>query len=145
MKKSYLGVRVEVVNKFISDTKTLKDSCSIAKVENIMEDARITVEKKDGMLIARGKEDPKMQNGMINFSLMAPVTKQEAERVVMITNVLGNDKLIKEKVATLCSGESVLNDIPEFQAIKQAFHEIDDENPGFIKNAWYYAPEAKIK
>lgn len=145
MAKSYLGVRVEVVTKVILDTKALKDSCSIAKIENIMEDARITVEKKDGMLIARGKEDPKMQNGMVNFSLMVPVTNQEAKRVVMITNVLGNDRLIKEKVSTLCSGESVLNDIPEFQPIKQAFYEINNLNPGFINNAWYYAPEAKIK
>jgi len=144
MAKSYLGVRVEINNKFVLDTKTLKKSCSKAKIDDVIEDARITVEKKNDMLIARGKED-KLKGGMINFSLMAHVSKQEAERVVKIVNVLGNDRLIKEKVSTLCSGESVLNDIPELQNIKQAFYEIDDQLPGFINNAWYYAPEAKIK
>jgi uncharacterized protein YydD (DUF2326 family) len=84
---------------------------------------------------------------MTNFSVMAKAgnKKSDIERVVQIINVLGNDRLIRERVLTFVDGNSMLNHIPELEHLKVAFEDLEKLMPGFIKTAWYYAPEARLK
>jgi len=145
-KPLYLGVRVEIANRFA--VKDLADTFNAdhddTQIFDLHKDGKITVEKKDSMLIARGAKNDKPNNsGLVNFSLMAEVNKdEELRRVVQIVNVLGNDRLIRERVNVFVNGKSLLNAIPELDQLKNAFVSLESMMPGFIKAGWYYAPEA---
>lgn len=145
-KPLYLGVRVEIANRFaIKDlTKKYNDAHDDTQIFDLHTDGKITVERKDSMLIARGaKNDKPNNNGLVNFSLMAEVNKdEELRRIVQIVNVLGNDRLIREKVSVFVNGKSLLNAIPEIDRLRDAFVSLESSMPGFIKAGWYYAPEA---
>jgi len=78
---------------------------------------------------------------------MCEVSKslEEVERIIKIINVLGNDRLIREKVDLFSDGKSMLNNIKELKLLSQAFDNLDELLPGFIKTDWFYAPEAILK
>jgi len=145
-KPLYLGVRVEVATRFTSKDlmKKYNSAHNDTQIFDLHDNGKITVEKKDAMLIARGaKNDKPNGNGLVNFSLMAEVNKdEELRRIVQIVNVLGNDRLIREKVSLFVDGKSLLNAIPEINQLKAAFISLETVMPGFIKSGWYYAPEA---
>ena len=147
-KPLYLGVRVEVANRFLT-VKNLEKHYNSAhtdtQVFDLHQDGKITVEKKDSMLIARGTKHDKFSTGLVNFSVMAELKKNEdIKRVVQIVNVLGNDRLIRERVEIFVKGNSLLNAIPELKVLKDAFIALDSIKPGFVRSGWYYAPEAKF-
>lgn len=145
-KPLYLGVRVEIAGRIV--VKDLPDKYNNAhddtKILDFHKDGKITVEKKDSMLIARGaKNDKPNSNNLVNFSLMSEINKEaEIRRIVQIVNVLGNDRLIREKISVFVGGKSLLNAIPELDQLKDAFVALDSIMPGFVKSGWYYAPEA---
>jgi len=146
-KPLYLGVRVEIANRFaVKDLQKKYNSAhDETQIFDLHKDGKITVEKKDSMLIARGakSDKPSSTGGLVNFSVMAEVNKdEEVRRIVQIVNVLGNDRLIRERVALFVNGKSLLNAIPELNQLKDAFISIESMMPGFIKSGWYYAPEA---
>ena len=144
----YLGVRVEVAKRFFVVKDLIKQynkTHQTTQLFDLYRDGKITVEKKDSMLVARGAVNDK-GSGLVNFSVMTEAKKTEdLKRVVQIINVLGNDRLIREKVSLFVSGHSLLNAIPELTELKDAFIEIDSMIPGFINAGWYYAPEAMFK
>lgn len=146
----YVGVRIEISNRTLK-IRNLADkynsTSTTAKIFDIHENGRITVEKSKEMIIARGKQEDKVPTGMINFSVMLPIvsTNPELERIVKIVNVLGNDRLIREKVKTFVMGQSALNKMPEFAGLVPAFQSINKLIPGFIEVGWYYAPEVKFE
>lgn len=146
----YVGVRIEISNRTLK-IKDLVDkynsTSTSAKIFDVHDNGRITVEKKQEMIIARGKQEDKLPTGMINFSVMLPIesTNPELERIVKIVNVLGNDRLIREKVKTFVMGQSALNKMPEFSGLTMAFQSINKLIPGFVEVAWYYAPEVKFE
>ena len=94
--------------------------------------------------MAHGAKSDKGPTGLINFAVLSKmdVGSSEIERIIKIVNVLGNDRLIREKVSTFTTGHSALNNIPELAILNAAFADLDLLIHGFIKNAWYYAPEA---
>lgn len=150
MSSLFIGVRVEITNK-TSRIKGIDDTYKkIYKTEEIFDyhdNGRITVERNNEMLIVKGKTEDKFTTGLINFSVMSELKRDEKElyRVVKIVNVLGNDRLIKERVKTFVDGKSMLNNLQEFSGLQSIFININDLAPGFIDLAWYYAPEAKVK
>lgn len=148
MGNMYLGVRVELASRFY----TIKNlparynrKYKATRVFDVRENGKIAVEKKNSMLIARGdtqaKEKP--ETGLVNFSVGVDMGNniKDTKRVVQIVNVLGNDRLIKERVLTFVEGKSMLNSIPEMKLLVEAFENLDSLMPGFIKAGWYYAPE----
>lgn len=146
-KPLYLGVRVEIANRFLPRKNLIKQynkTHTSTQLFDLYQDGKITVEKNCSMLIARGaKNDKGKSSGLVNFSVMAEINKmEEARRVIQIVNVLGNDRLIREKVSVFVSGRSILNALPELAELKLAFKDLDSIMPGFIKSGWYYAPEA---
>jgi hypothetical protein len=148
MKSFYVGFRIEVANRFIGRNFTRRFNGSgtnnKTKILELNREGKIVIEKADRMLIAHGQKVEKgMETGLSNFSLLV---KQENEdqacRVIKIINVLGNDRLIRERVNVFVNGRSMLNAIPELEPLKAAFIKIERIAPGFIKSGWYYAPEA---
>lgn len=143
----YIGVRVEVANRLIDieKLKTYNRRFKTTRVFDITDNGRITVEKSNQMIIARGKRNEKGSNGLVNFSLMTKsdaTAKEEVERIVKIVNCLGNERLIRERVHTFVHGRSLLNQLPELKELKVAFNNLEELMPGFIEAGWYYAPEA---
>lgn len=147
-KSLYLGVRVEIANRFVKVNNLITQynkAHKTTKLFDLHREGKITVEKNDSMLVARGAVNDK-GSGLVNFSVMAEAKKiEDLKRIVQIINVLGNDRLIREKVSVFVNGRSLLNAIPELVELKDAFLAIDSLIPGFINAGWYYAPEAEFK
>ena len=143
---SYLGFRIEIVNSLLVRNMVKRLNSKVkasAQIFELVREGKITVERRNDMLIAHGtKSDHK--TGVANFSLMSEVSEgdDELSRLVQIMNVLGNDRLIKERVSALISGKSLLNALPQLIPIKNSIVKIEEVIPGFIRSAWYYAPEA---
>jgi len=147
---NYIGVRIEISNRTLK-IKELADvynkNNNDAKIFDVNENGRITVEKTKEMIIARGKKEDRIHTGLINFSVMLPVNcdNKEVERIIKIINVLGNDRLIRERVKTFVLGQSALNKMPEFVGLIAVFKNMNKIIPGFVEAAWYYAPEVKFE
>ena len=145
----YIGFRVEVPSRLIKVKNFIKKynaSHKDARLLDIFFNGKIAVEKNGKMLIARGAKSDKNTN-LTNFAALFRMRgqKKDLNRIVQIINILGNDRLIRERVHTFMSGCSNLNNIPELQPMRAIFVEIDIEIPGFIRTGWYYAPETLIK
>ena len=143
----YIGVRVEVASRIanMSKLKSYNRKYTATSVFNITDNGRITVEKSNQMIIARGKKNEKGPNGLVNFSVMVKQDTDkptDIERVVKIVNCLGNERLIRERVYTFVHHSSLLNNIPELNELLTAFNNLNELMPGFIEAGWYYAPEA---
>ncbi len=148
-KPLYLGVRVEIANRFFVANnleKQYNSAHDATRIFDVWREGKITVEKRDAMIIARGAKNDKSSTGLVNFSVMSEMSEdKEIRRVVQIVNVLGNNRLIRERVSIFVNGRSLLNAIPEMQTIRDAFINLDSILPGFIKAGWYYAPEARFQ
>ena len=150
MTNSYVGFRAEIVSRIVKTDlcKTVEqfNDQYEAKMFDVYLNGKITIERKDSMLIARGEDDnrKKQNGGTVNFSLMVPVDSKDVERIVQIVNVLGNGRLIRERINTFTQGKSTLNQIPELEGLITAIDTIDAIMPGFIRGGWYYAPEANF-
>jgi len=141
----YVGFRVEVTNKYIvrNFIRRFNSGQKTLQVSDLYKDGKIAIEKTDHMLIARGQKIDKSDTGLANFAALVEVGDyNELERLVKIINVLGNDRLIRERVYSFIGGKSILNAIPQLAPLKDAFVKIERLAPGFIKAGWYYAPEA---
>ena len=147
-KTVYLGIRIEMSNRFLIAKNFISRYNKAHKKTRLFDlhrDGKITVEKKNSMIMARGIKNDRPYGGLINFSIMTEVRRvKEAERIVKIVNVLGNDRLIRERVSLFVQKQSMLNAIPELTEIRNALIDIDNEIPGFVKSGWYYAPEARF-
>jgi len=142
---TYLGFRIEIVNHMLARSleKRFNAKFPSAKISNVVKDGKITVERLNGMLIAHGtKADYKTR--LTNFALLCdvPEGKEELFRLVQIMNVLGNDRLIKEKISSFVDKKSMLVSLPQLNPIRDAIIKLDTMMPGFIRHGWYYAPEA---
>ena len=144
----YIGFRIEVASRILPNdiTNIVKIyNKSANKILDLHQNGKITADKSNDIIIARGKSDKnKSKNGtMINFSIVNSISsKEELIRVVQIINVLGNGRLIRERIQTFIDRESLLNQIPELNNLYDALKYAEKLMPGLIKNGWYYAPEA---
>lgn len=143
----YIGFRVEIASRIVrSDPDqivTQYNGTGESRIFDLHTNGRITADKSDTMIIARGADEPRIRKGggMINFAVMIPM-QDGIERVVQIVNILGNGRLIRERVKTFVDGRSTLNQIPELSELVMAFEDLDEYTPGLITSGWYYAPEA---
>lgn len=151
MSDFYIGFRIEIASRLLP-------SCSDKMIEQhnaggntqivgLQHNGRITVSKEGGLVTASGAEDkrkiPSKIGALVNFGVVLPMDKRDdLVRVVEIINVLGNGRLIRERVDTFAHGQSMLNQIPELTALRQAMHDLETHMPGFLNSGWYYAPEA---
>lgn len=147
MKSFWIGFRVEVANHFVGRNFVRRFNGNGKEKTRILElnrDGKIIVKKINKMLVASGQKLEKgTETGLANFSLLTKMNSEdEASRVTQIINVLGNDRLIRERVAVFMNGRSMLDALPELTPLKNAFVKLEKIVPGFIMAAWFYAPEA---
>lgn len=150
MSDSYIGLRVEIVSRIVKvDLEKMIKQYNKKNKSQIFDpyiNGKITIERQNSMIIARGEKDKRKKNngGTVNFSVMIPIDSNDVDRVVQIINVLGNGRLIRERVNTFVTGNSTLNKLPELDDLITALKAVDNYIPGFIKGGWYYAPEANF-
>ena len=150
MSNLYIGFRVEIASRLLpaksDEVVNTYNAQGSYLIKDLQKNGRITVNKSAGMISASGGEDknqPGRYGAMVNFAVMTPMgSTQELERIVQIINVLGNGRLIRERVKTFTDGDSTLNNLPELQELRDALTMMDQYIPGFINGGWYYAPEA---
>jgi|GEM_PF-5797216 len=145
MKKCYLGVRVELPSRILIPNLIRKYNRNHAstKLFNLNENGRITTGKDGVILLARGAtNEQNKSSGFSNFSAMIELElAQEVKRIAEIINVLGNDRLIREKANVFVANKSLLNSLTELKELTNIFNSLNKMMPGFFGCAWYYAPE----
>lgn len=149
---AYIGFRVELASRSINgDPAAAAEMYNAAHESQIFDmyiNGKIALEKREDMLIARGEKGPRKSkkqlysSAQINFALVVPIEPVDLERVVRIVNVLGNGRLIKERVKVFTDGTSAINNLPEMSPMIAAFVNLEAYMPGIITSGWYYAPEA---
>ena len=149
MKSFWIGFKVEVASRFIGKgflCQFNESGNEQIKLLDLNRDGKIVIEKIDKMLIVHGqKTEPRFETGLANFSLLAKLkSKDEGIRIIKIINVLGNDRLIRERISAFVNGRSMLSALPELAPLKDAFIKLEEMRPGLIKTGWYYAPEASF-
>lgn len=145
MANPYVGFRVEVPHKIIpSNFKQIIENFDndLFKVVDYHIRSRIKVEKLDGFILA--KSDKSYDNILnSNFSVLVPIaSEKQLQRIIKIINVLGNDKLLKEKLDIFVAGRSALNQIPELKKLSYALEELQKVIPNLVDFGWFFAPEA---
>jgi len=144
----YVGFRIEVAKRIITMDDivlTYNKNHSDTQLFDFHKEGRILIKKTKELLLAHG-EDVNYPTDVSNFAVMIAINrKKEAERLIKIINVLGNDRLLKERVKTFINGKSTLNNIDELVLLKQALKDLDKIIPGLIRIGFYYAPDAKLK
>lgn len=151
MTNSYIGFRIEIASRSVPSNmdkivRTYNAAGHSSIIMDLKTNGKIAVNKASGMIMACGDIDKRKftkSSAMINFALMiaAPETK-ELERLIQIINVLGDGRLIRERVKTFVDGKSILNKLPELKTMEVELKRVEHYVPGFTINGWYYAPEA---
>jgi hypothetical protein len=145
----FIGFRVEVGNRLVVKNLLRRINSQHGKTQayDLHRDGKIVIEKTKDMLVAHGEKANKgLEKGLANFAVITQIKDEDQMfRIVRIVNVLGNDRLIRERVHQFVNGKSSLSSLPELEPIKEMFIRIERIIPGFIKSGWYYAPEAISK
>lgn len=148
-----IGFRIELPSKYynsilLAESKFNKISKNV-KITDVCNNGYTFCEKLDDMVIVCKKTHNELgysPSGFVCFSLLAETkdNKKNIERVIKIINVLGNDKIIKEKTTSFMSNASLLCHIPEIVSLKDSILEINKLIPNFIKISYYYSPDVRI-
>jgi uncharacterized FAD-dependent dehydrogenase len=141
-----VGLRIEVPNKFVHNKDLLKvygKDHSIYLVD-LCHGGKVVAKKADDLLLAKNDGSG---TSVSNFSVLVNFGDdlEEVRRIIKIMNVLGDDKLFKERVQTFVTGKSLLNAIPELLILKQALTKLEQFIPRFCEIAWFSAPDAKLR
>lgn len=143
-----VGVRIEIPNRKIFGAdlpKTYKNKFNCPNfIYDYKQNSKIIGKQYNGMLIAVGEATC---DELISFSVLVDCRNDlsKVERMIKILNVLGDDRLIKEKIKIYMSGKSLLNALPELNGLKRSFENLNHIIPNFIENAWFSAPAAKFR
>ena len=112
-----IGVRIELPTKYL-------DGVDVFKLYRKTYNARVLYGRVDDkcvvgcrycdLLLARAGDEFK---GVTSFSILltCQYTREAVDRLVRIMNVLGDGKLIRERVSVFVSGKSVLNLMPDLK------------------------------
>jgi len=149
-KKYYIGIRIELPKRLlIKNLARIYNKCynEESKIFEVCYDnSKVIANRiKDDMILTKSVLDVKSNNASFSILLNLNSDFKNAERIVKIINVLGDNKIIKEKVKNFIDKKSVLNLIPELEKIYEIFQNINKLMPRFIDCAWMNAPDAKLK
>ena len=141
-----VGLRLEVPNKFLVGVdlaKIYKKSDNIRLV-GFCRGGKVVAKKVKELILAKSDGEG---GSVSSFSILINFRNDldRVKRVISIINVLGDNKLFKEKVRTFVDGRSILNSIPELAELKRAFGILGAAMPKLIDLAWYSAPDAKLR
>lgn len=145
---SYIGFRIEIASRILSHPDKIKEynDQSKNKIVGIDDGGKISVKRGKEMLTVHGQGIKKagVTVSDVNFAVLTPIKKSNVSRVVQIINILGNGKIIRERIKTFADGQSALNNLPELEPLLKVFKDLNEICPGLIKSGWYYAPEIKL-
>lgn len=145
-KNCYLGIKIEIPNKYVKGVNIIREYKKVFKsscIKKFCVGKIISEDCKELLLTKSIKERTPLSNFSVLFNFGH--NKKEIKRLIGIINVLGDGKILKEKVKTFIKGDSVLNLLPEFKDLNIVFNNLEQLIPNFIEVAWINAPDAIIK
>lgn len=143
----YVGVRIEIAAKCCPKDleQNFNANSKDVKLFDLFSNGKIFLDKREDFFLAKGEMAAKKDAKLANFSILVHMkNKDDAQRIIKIINVLGNDKIIKEKIKTFYNKKSVLNQIPELDPLYNAIIQLNKIVPGLISNGHYYVPDSTI-
>lgn len=146
-----IGFRIEITGSSITkdDLKSIKlkynKSVKNIRFLKIKTNSQIVGKNIDEMLMAKTIDNKKFWD-TCSFSLMTNIKeKSEAKRIVQIINVLGNDRIIRERISLFVNKQSMLNNLPDLNPLVDGMLELEKFIPNILKVGYYYAPEIIYK
>lgn len=143
---AFIGFRIEVAKKFNKRDldklmRSYNEKSGLARIMDFNINSKIFPEEKSDLIYV-GTQDSKKNDGFSNFSIMLKVPrKKEVIRLTKIINVLGNDRVIRERISVFTKKQSMLNDLKELNDLIPSLKLLNDFVPGILNNGYYYAPE----
>lgn len=142
-----VGIRVEIPTKMLKKDliKEYKKKFDQDVIFNLDHGCKIVPCCTKEVVLARPGEEKNM--GYSSFAILVGKcgNLDSILRLVKIINILGDDKIIKEKIKTFVTGKSELNMLEELNPLIGILKNIESIIPGFIEVAWLLAPEAKLR
>jgi hypothetical protein len=140
-----VGIRIELPTRCVSkldlDAEYKKRFKRVEHFELCL-DTGVTPEVKAGIILARAKGcEPRTSTFSVLVSLDS---KQSVMRIVQILNVLGDNRVMREKLSVYMTNKSVLNQIPELLDLQAVLDNLSKIIPGLADHAWVHAPEATL-
>lgn len=142
------GIRAEMPSSYLKDFN--QSNCSL--IHNLVEVGPFshsgTVIPEDHIDLAitsfRSNES-RWHSDKVSFNIIAEKHfenegYQQADRIGKLTFILGNDRVMKEKISTLMSKKSKISVIPEYGWLLSEIEEINQIIPELINKGSFYAP-----
>ena len=143
-----VGIRIEMPTKMIKKkdiVKEYKSKFSESVIFDVEHGLKIGQVYTKGIFLARPGTEKSFGNSTFSLLISVGEDLDTALRLVKIINILGDDRVIREKVKTFFIGKSQLSLLPELQPMIEILRNIEKIVPGFIEVAWLLAPEAKLR
>lgn len=147
MPNSFIGFRVEVATKIIKSPLPLLvkkfNRQGETKIFDLCPKGKVVISRVNRVMTAGG-EAIKKSSANSNFALVTPLETSESLQVANIINVLGNGRVIRERLIDFIHGDSMLNDLAPLTPLKEGLVALEALCPGLIRSGFYYAPELII-
>lgn len=145
---SKFGIRVELSSSYMKDFN--KSTCTLIKndleVGPLSWNGTVIPEDHLDMAISsfRSNEN-RWKTDKVSFNLISnrkflSAGFEQTERLSKLTFVLSNDRILKEKVATILSDKSKISIIPEYNWLKEAIEEVGSVMPDILGKAYFHVP-----
>jgi hypothetical protein len=141
-----VGLRIEIPNKLLVGkdlVKFYKKQPGVCLMD-LCKGGKVIARRVGDLILAKNDGEG---GSVSSFSLMINMNEdlEGVKRLARILNILGDDKLFKERVNTFVTGKSVLSALPEFVVLKQALISLDQLIPRFTDLTWFSGPDAKLR
>lgn len=152
-----IGVRIEIPNvhvdkvlgkdfdsKIVFDDEALRDWKVTAPVKKM----NIETEEIGDLKTSNTRQSNHGKKNYVSFAIMHTVKSKSAakdvERLIGLSNVLGDYQLSREPTAKLMDDSSVLSPIPEFKLFKKPLAALGRLCPEILTKSMLYSPEAPL-
>lgn len=142
------GIRIEIPSTYMKDFN--ESNCSLSR--NLVEVGPLswngTVIPEDHIDLAitsyRSNESrwntDKVSFNVITEKYFEDNGYQQVDRIGKLTFILGNDRIMRERISTLMNKKSKLSVIPEYNFLLQELEELNNIVPELINKGSFYAP-----
>ena len=143
-----VGIRIELPTRMISRkdlVREYKKRFNQSVIFDVNHEFKVLPFCVKEVILARPGEEKSMGSSSFSILLNMGDDLDSVMRLVKIINILGNDRIIREKIKMFFIGKSTLNMLPELNSMMDILKNIEQIIPGFIETAWLVAPEAKLR
>jgi hypothetical protein len=142
-----VGLRIELPSRLVKEDLDVeyRKKFGTSDVYGVCCHSKIITESVKEVFLARGCKDESLNTSSFAVLVDLNADLNNALRVVKIINILGDDKIMRERVKDFVDRKSQLCLIPELQGLFQVLQNLTKLIPRFLELAWFSAPDAKLR